>query len=131
MMNIVPLNTLLLQADAFDVAQKLKALASEPAARRDALQFLKEQRPAEVPLILGLVYDVAVYPTDALTEDVPPEEVGKFFVSTLVEDFDNAPRLDLGDTAEQAWHIAVTGLQLDKLYEAECAAARDLPRMVL
>lgn len=69
-------------------------------------------------------YDIAVYPVEALQPEPKPEEVGKFFVSTVAGTFDDVVgQIPLADTEEAAEALAVEHLGLRALYATTTAAA--------
>lgn len=96
------------------------------------LDWLRANREPEYFVLLGCYYDVAVYKVDGTeatgTQGWPPQEIGKWFVSTLAGDFPDAPTIPVQDTFETGYAVACELLGLEKLYQAEQAAGTALPR---
>lgn len=94
---------------------------------------MTELKSLDLPLyyiVLGLLYDIAVYPVtgEGVTEDALRHEIGKFFASYNASDFLDAPVLPLALTFDKAYELACDLLGLEKLFERECEAGRALPR---
>lgn len=72
-------------------------------------------------------YGVAIYRAEELP-NAPMEDRGKFVVTTLSEDFPDAPRIPALDTRVEAMTTAINVFGLSVLYAAEQQVGHALPR---
>ena len=100
-----------------DVAEKLAALKVSDSV----LYFI----------VLGLMYNVAVYQVGEVYADTAPlEEHELFFASTLAHEFVGAAvKIPLAATLEESFKIACEALGLEDLFRRECEAGHSLPRV--
>ena len=121
----------LAQADFLAMAEAIRMHEAFLVTNREAtMDWLFKNRKSMYYQVLGLLYDVDVYQVDGtgITANAPPDEIGKFFASTLANEFPDAPVIPLQDSLEVCYQVACELLGLEQLFKAEHAADEGLGR---
>lgn len=94
---------------------------------------LKNTDPVQFYLVLGLMYDIAVYQNSesCFADQVPEHEQNLYFASTREDDFPGAAAtIPLCTTLEESYRVACETLGLELLFQREHEAGHRLPRAV-